>query len=672
MKKIFFSSAFFLVTFFLFSQKIDSLKNVLINTNSINERIDLLNLLSYEYRTFDLKQAEENAKEARQLLLQNDYRYGLGYSYYVFGTLMMDKGSYDSAIYQLKAALSVMLEAGKDKDLEGIYNNLGISFKRMGKLDSSSFYYEKALSFVTDEYGKGRLFINIGSNYISMGLLDSAAMNQLRAIKIFEELNSDNGLTIAYLNLGNIHYKKEDFDWATKYYKLSLKNAVSSNHKPVQSRCYLNIGSILALKHNYDSALIYFYKAIPIQESMNDQTGLAASYRNLGEVYLNNNTPKLAEVYFLKSNDIYLTVNNLEGQIRINKFLSEFYIETGDFKSAELYANHSVELARDAGILHELQKSLELQHRVFNKIGKYQKAYNALYEEKKLGDSLFSEAKLLQINELQTQYETEKKELQIASLFQQASIKDLEIKQKNQLILIGLITILLIAGIIYFIYRQRAFKNKQSQTELEQRFLRSQLNPHFISNALMAVQNFMLKNESEKASTYLAKFSKLMREILENSRQEFIPVEDEIQMLTNYLDIHRLRMNESFDYKIAIDESIDVETDTIPPMFVQPFIENAIEHGIINAKGQGMINLNLIKEGDYISIEISDNGGGIVHNSSKSAEHNSLSTTIIQERMALFNKSLKKKIQLVWGDIRNENGEINGTKVELKVPYNCI
>ena len=130
--------------------------------------------------------------------------------------------------------------------------------------------------------------------------------------------------------------------------------------------------------------------------------------------------------------------------------------------------------------------------------------------------------------------ETEKKEIEIASLSQQASIQTLEIQQKNQMIIIGLVVGLFIVVVIYFFFKQREIKKQQAQTELEKRFLRSQLNPHFISNALVAEQSFMLKNDAESAALYLTKFSKLMREILENSRKEFIPVEEEVSMLKNY------------------------------------------------------------------------------------------------------------------------------------------
>ena len=215
-------------------------------------------------------------------------------------------------------------------------------------------------------------------------------------------------------------------------------------------------------------------------------------------------------------------------------------------------------------------------------------------------------------------------------------------------------------------------KNEQAQSELEQRFLRSQLNPHFIFNALLAIQNFMMKNNAQLAALYLTKFSKLMRQILESSREEFIAVESEVEMLTNYMDIHKLRLKDSFEYKIDIDENIDVETDTIPPMFVQPFVENAIEHGIINAKNGGFIEIRLSKENEYISIEIKDNGGGLVRENATPKEHQSLASTIIRERMALFNKSLKDKIRLILNEIKNEKGEVMGTRVELKVPFSYV
>ena len=149
-------------------------------------------------------------------------------------------------------------------------------------------------------------------------------------------------------------------------------------------------------------------------------------------------------------------------------------------------------------------------------MGNTTKAYEIQKERFGAAQEFLNDTKERALSELQARYETDRKEAEIASLSQQASIQALELEQKNQAMVIGLIAFLFVLAAIYFLYKQQEAKKLQSQTELEQRFLRSQLNPHFISNALVAAQSFMLKSDAESAAIYLTKFSKLMREILEN------------------------------------------------------------------------------------------------------------------------------------------------------------
>ena len=288
-----------------------------------------------------------------------------------------------------------------------------------------------------------------------------------------------------------------------------------------------------------------------------------------------------------------------------------------------MYNDTSRSIRKNMGNLFELIQVYEDRVKILNKLGRFQEvasSYEILRTHEK---ELYTTRQSNQLSFARAKYETEKKEAEIASLSQKSFIQALEIRQKNQALIIGLIVFLFVLAAIFFLYKQRETKKQQSQIELEQRFLRSQLNPHFISNALVAVQSFMLKNDTETAALYLTKFSKLMREILENSRKEFIPVGEEINMLKNYLDIHKLRLG-TFDFSIELDETIDPETDTIPPMFVQPFVENAVEHGISGLTEGGKIDLIFRKEGDYISISINDNGQGLQNNNS--VEHTSLST----------------------------------------------
>lgn len=232
---------------------------------------------------------------------------------------------------------------------------------------------------------------------------------------------------------------------------------------------------------------------------------------------------------------------------------------------------------------------------------------------------------------------------------------------------------LALMGAIIFL-RLRAYKRKAnmekalSKAALES--LKLQMNPHFIFNAMGAIQHYMMTNDSKKAGNYLARFSSLMRSILENSRQEYISLDEEIEMLESYLILQCLRQEGGFKYQIEVDEQLDPEMIAIPPMFAQPFIENAVEHGIAHLKGGGEISILFCLAEKTIRMEIIDNGIGIkqsVKNKPlQKTKHRSLATTITKERIALYQKSLKK-------DIRFEIQSLEkGTQVVFHLPYQLL
>jgi tetratricopeptide (TPR) repeat protein len=636
-----------LVLFFPFlaiSQAIDSLKVALENEPNTELKIDIMNKLAYEFRQSDLEQTKIYMEKAYSMSVEGKYQYGIGYHDYILGTLMMDKGSYDSALVRFKSAKEIMVDHGSNKELVDINNNIGITYKRLGKLDSSEWYYREAFKFINDDLGRARFYANMGSNQISQGKLDSAVISQLKAIEIFERIGNLNGLAIAYLNLGNISYKKEDEGGALNYYKRSLQAAIQANHKMVQARNYLNIGSLLAKNKNYDSAYFYYNQAIPIHKAMNDQTGLAATFRNIGELYDEQDNFAQSEMFLLESNRICDGLGNIEGKIRIKRLLAEIYLKQNNLKNAEQYVMEAVSLSRGASFTHELQKCLDVRHKILSAKGDYASAYLTLMEVKNISDSVFKIENLRQISELQTKYETEKKDQSIASLSQEAQIKDLEINQRNiQLIGAGIILLLLVLGGVVLM-NQRKYKHQQAVSDMEQRFLRLQMNPHFIFNALAAIQTYILQNNTKESVSYLAKFGKLMRQILEHSREEFITVQEESDMLRNYLEIQQLRFQNKFDFKIEIDASIDAEEMQIPPLFAQPFVENAIEHGLKEKISGGLVTVRFLPDGKNVRLEIEDNGAGFANAKLDHKTHKSLATVIIKDRLALFEERLGYKL----------------------------
>jgi ligand-binding sensor domain-containing protein/two-component sensor histidine kinase len=236
--------------------------------------------------------------------------------------------------------------------------------------------------------------------------------------------------------------------------------------------------------------------------------------------------------------------------------------------------------------------------------------------------------------------------------------------------------IALLAWLIYANVRRKIERKQQELTMekelvmLEQKALRLQMNPHFIFNALNSIQALVSSNDSKTARLYLAKFSRLMRQILDNSRRVSIPLENEIATLENYLAIEQFCNNHRFDYEITYDDELDIESIEIPPIIVQPFVENAIVHGVTQLDKKGKISVRFFIDKEVLVCEVEDNGIGrnaaSKMKSQRDQQHKSTALLITQERLDTLNK---KSIQpsISFNDLLDENGAPNGTCVRIRI-----
>ena len=203
--------------------------------------------------------------------------------------------------------------------------------------------------------------------------------------------------------------------------------------------------------------------------------------------------------------------------------------------------------------------------------------------------------------------------------------------------------------------------------------LRAQMNPHFIFNCLSSINRFILKNETEAASNYLTKFSRLIRMVLINSKKAFISLEDELEMLCLYLDMEKLRFKDSIDYRITFSNSIDEANVFVPPLLLQPFAENAIWHGLLHKDGHGHLEIELGIDERILTCAITDDGVGrrkAAEVKSKSVEkQKSLGLQITKERLALLNKDHAEKTFFNIEDMMDDQGKPAGTRVILKLNY---
>ncbi|MEQ8323754.1 MAG: histidine kinase [Vicingaceae bacterium] len=217
--------------------------------------------------------------------------------------------------------------------------------------------------------------------------------------------------------------------------------------------------------------------------------------------------------------------------------------------------------------------------------------------------------------------------------------------------------------------KEEEFKKRVLQSELQA--LRAQMNPHFTFNTLSSIQNYISKNDGENASKYLSKFAKLIRMIMENAKQTDVPLEDEMNALKLYLELESLRLRDKFDYKIEVDKEIDQQYTRIPSMLIQPYVENAIWHGITNKEGKGRLTVEVIKNGSYLKCIIDDDGIGrkaAMKISEKKKKHISHGMSITSERLDLMNSLNQSDLNVRIEDKMNGSHAPTGTRVEIFIP----
>jgi len=546
-----------------------------------------------------------------------------------------------------------------------------ISYKKLGVLDSSKYYIRKSLKKaenIKDSLLICRTYAELCGIYMEDHLNDSALYYGLKALEIAENRKDIPFRSLLMINIGAIYANVEDFDKALNYYRLGEKALLGVRDTLNLVVTYYNMANAFLSIGESDSALAQYQIGIELAEK-HQPVAYMQPYLYYG----------LSNEYFKKS-DYLKSIQYGQFAIRVGeklevsnslvmifKNLSESYLQLQDYDSSIHYGLKAVDLATIVKNEDIHSESLKILSNAYKLKKDYKVAYEYLEKHLMMEKSISSENVSKRFAELQTQYETEKKDQEIASLTQQATIQELRLSQRNnQLFIGGLFFIFVVVGGLFY-YRQEKMKKEREATELEQRFLRSQLNPHFIFNSMTSIQKYMLDQDAENAAHYMGTFSTLMRQILENSREAYIPLSEEINMMENYLELQKARFNKRFEYEIIIDEKLDESYAGIPPMFAQPFIENALEHGLFH-KEENKITIRFLKTSEnIISLEVIDSGIGIKQEI-RNQSHKSLAMQITKERLHLLSKGTHKQLDLISENITGSDGTVHGFKISLTLP----
>lgn len=697
---------------------IDSLKSELKTYKKASKkRVDLLNDLAFENSSKDLDAALIYLEEAKKISATLNYTKGKAKSTYIEGVNHVRQSNLDEAIEQFEKSIELYEKIGEKEGLSSNYNGIGIVYYYKGDYNKSIEYYKKSLQIDEESKDKSKItssLNNIGGSYGDIGEFDKAIYYYHRALKInkssgdqkkisnsynnlgtiyddqgnfplaleyykkslsiFEKIRDTLGMSRALNNIGIIYKHYENFDKAIEYYDRALKIQRNIGDERGVAKCLNNLGIVSSRKGDYLVAIKYFKEALKISKSIDDLDNVSTCLNNLGDVYLALNNNITAYQYYSEAKTINLEIDDQLGLCNSYLGIASTYFNQKKYSEALENALLSKKIADKIGVLDFQSDVRALLSKIYSQIGDYKNAFENQKEFKLFNDSLFNKANIEKISQIEYEYKY-KNQLESAKnrevkLTEKVKITDKDLKKSQQdylySIIIFLVITILLGGIIFYL-RLRNIKSKTQNIIIEQKLLRSQMTPHFIFNSLSVLQGMILNKEEKKSVSYLSKFSKLLRIILENSRFKTVSLDQEIAAVDNYLALQNLE-NQSYQYTIEVDENIDQTAVEIPPMLIQPFVENAIEHAFVNQIEDKKIDVHITYENHRLICTITDNGIGVnTQKEDKRKDKTSLSTTISSERIKILSKDYKMEgsVSIVDRQISNEKG----TLVTLVIPY---
>lgn len=594
----------------------------------------------------------------------------------------LSKGENDSAISYFQAAQKISEQLGFKMGQSVALIRIGICYVNKSEYDKATEYYFKALQVrrdMNDRAGVADVISNMGIVYSDQGDYNKAMKNYFEALKIREEINDPVGKANSMVNIANIYFIQNKYEQALKYYNEILILNPSSHTKYFLAIVYFNVGLCYEHLNDYSRALEFYNKSLNTSIELGDKGAIAMGIAGKGSVYYLTGKYEESLTLLSQSLDILKELGGKKEMTEIYCNLGYVYDSLNQNEKALESFNKGLIISKEINSKGDLQNAYSGISNVYKKMNDFKKAYEYYALFKMMQDSIQKESNLKSLAEIEAKYKVEKKEREIELLKKEQDVKDAKHDKQTQLIFVSIAAIVSISIFLFVLYNRVQLNKKnilqKRNVELERDALAAQMNPHFIFNSLGSIGGFIAENDKTQALEYLAVFSRLIRHNLEHSREQLVSVFDEIKMLESYLYLQQLRYENKFEYKIIADESIDTSLG-IAPMFIQPFVENSILHGIYPKDDLGKIEIHFtlnVEKG--LICEVIDNGIGreesMKRKDAYESLHKSLSMTITKERLEVINSLKGEKIELTISDIINNNIVV-GTKVNFIFPINHI
>jgi len=572
---------------------------------------------------------------------KNKYHDGESYAFNHLGRRYRDISQYTKAINLHLKALEIATECDNVELKVYSLNMLGVSYSRMDAVKSALNYYQEALVLAERVENPSRSIkrsINvslngIGNIYRKLGQYTLAIEKFSESLKLEEDLGNKLGLAISYQNIGECYEAQEKLEEALKNFQISMayNNQINSER-----------GRIIC---DYSIAHVYVHQ------------GKNAEAQNILETALIN-ARQLGD-------------QKIISQVLLN--LGAALLEQKKFKDGEIRLQESLKIAQQYNLPEEIIDASKSLSKLWDRQGDYRKAFQYYLQAKSLEDEISNTFNLHYVTDLTSRYDAEKRTNVLQALSTENELFKTKLRKNQTTLLIGGFALALLAGIFYILYRQYQLKNDKKLLTLEQTMLRSQMNPHFLFNSLNSIKLYIINNEKKNAVHYLNKFSKLVRKILEASSLKEISLADELETVELYMNIENIRFSDEINFNVTIDDDIDIHTVKIPSLILQPFLENALWHGLSSKEGEKNIDLQVSRgKGNFIDISITDNGVGRdaaeTIKKSKVLKRKSVGIAITKERLANFARDYHNTFDVTIIDLFDKENNATGTRVVLHIP----
>ena len=633
-----------------FAQNPGELHRSLRHAKNDIERADALNALADYHKSASPDSIGPYATRALELSRKIKYRLAEGTALLNLGNSAIIAGDYPKALGHFTGAQSVFegLPSG-GQDARMVKQQLARAYGSIGIVFSEQSSYARALQF------------------------------HLKSVKIYEELGDEVRAAKVYNNIGIVYQARGEEFRALEYFLKCLKLQEKSAD-PTSAITNTNIGNIYRDQRDFEKALQYYTKARGTFVNHPDARGLGELYNNLALLEIKRGSRAEALEFCNLALEAFGQIGDKFGSSDAYALMGEIYFAEGDFARALSNTAKSLTLGKQLGIRERIRDSEKMLSSIYEKTGNPALALEHYRNYTAAADSVSNYRNIRNSIREEMNFEFEKKE---ALRRKEAEKRELVYGEQSkrhrmQTFFIALF-VLLLSGIVFLIYSRRQLRKtltlQKELAEYEQKALHLQMNPHFVFNCLGSISSFIVQNGTDSAIKYLSKFSKLMRLTLEYSKESVIPIDKEIESLQNYLELEQLRFNNVFTFEI--NKSPDIEDDmALPPLLLQPFVENAIIHGLVPKKEPGHVKISFETSGQSLICTVEDDGIGIDKSNELKRHlvsvHKSMALDITRKRLEMMGSVTDKTSKVTIEEMKDAAGNPSGTKVVLQLPIQYI